>query len=95
MSVHAIIHFRAREDQLDAFCHLMDAVKKELPSAPGCRSVAIFRETQQPLAFTLVEHWDSTERHAAHIQRFQDSGGWATLLSYLATPPASAYYTQA
>ena len=93
MSVHLIVTLHAREDRREDFAQLMAAVKQDLPSAPGCRGVSIYRQAERPLVYTLVEHWDSTAAHQAHLQRMEASGGWAALSAQLAEPPVSAYAT--
>jgi hypothetical protein len=70
---------------------MLDGVKRDLPSVPGCRGVAIFRAIDDPAVFTLVEQWDSEQAHRAHIDRLTSCGGWDPIAACLLEPPAGRY----
>ena len=42
----------------------------------------------------LVEDWESSDKHAAHINRLVETGEWAGLEQLLAVPPTSVVLTQ-
>jgi quinol monooxygenase YgiN len=94
MSINLVISFNVRENSLASFTAVMNAVKTTLPAVSGCRTVKIFNDINNPLAFTLVEEWDSVEVHAKHVQGLKDSGQWALIEKQLATDPVSSYFVE-
>ncbi|WP_371136208.1 putative quinol monooxygenase [Devosia sp.] len=63
-----------------------------IPNTPGCMAVSVMQDVQGPCHFTLVETWESQERHSAHFDSLMANGTWAGMASHLATPPSSAYF---
>lgn len=94
MGVNLIISFKIRPDKLESFTGLMKTVKATLPTVPGCQSVKIYRNPNDPLSFTLVETWDSKEVHGKHIQALKDSGQWAAIAQHFSADPVSGYYEE-
>ena len=94
MSVNLVINFNVKEENLPAFKDLLGDIKVNLPTVPGCQSVQILSHLEDPLAFTLVEAWDSKEIHGAHVEKLVSSGQWESIAAHLAAAPVSAYYSQ-
>lgn len=94
MGVNLVISFKVRANKLDSFLDLMKTVKAGLPQVPGCRSVKIYQDAADPLAFTLVEAWDTKEIHARHVQGLRDSGQWAAIAEHLSADPVSSYFQE-
>ena len=89
--MNVIISFLAREDKVEEFESLMGSVKSTLPEVHGCSEVKIFRDLEQPCAFTLVETWSSQALHAEHLDQLVASGAWEHISQLLQTPPTSRY----
>lgn len=94
MSVNLVISFKVKEEKLESFRNVMQDVKINLPKVDGCRDVKILNHLEDPLAFTLVEAWDSQEIHGAHVQRLIDSGQWTAIAEHLSSAPVSGYFSQ-
>lgn len=94
MGVNVVVNFKVRPARLDSFMDLMKTVKAGLPQVPGCKSVKIYQDANDPLAFTLVEAWDSKDTHARHVKGLQDSGQWAAIAEHLAAEPVSSYFQE-
>jgi len=93
-STQVIVSFETKPESAVPFAALLEQVKRELPTVPGCRSVRLFAARSNPCLFTLLEHWDSESRHQHHIDQVVSSGAWATLAAHLAKEPVSHYYTE-
>lgn len=91
MNIHLIVQFKAQQAHRARFIELLQSVKTSLPGVPGCRGVQVYQDLQDPLAFTVVESWDSQDLHAAHLRALIDSGQWAVIAALLATEPVSRY----
>ncbi|HEX5738521.1 MAG TPA: antibiotic biosynthesis monooxygenase family protein [Hydrogenophaga sp.] len=89
-----IITFETKPESVATFSSLLEQVKRDLPSVPGCRSVRLFAATANPCVFTLLEDWNSETQHRSHIDKMVSSGAWATLAAHLAKDPVSHYYTE-
>jgi quinol monooxygenase YgiN len=94
MSVHVIVTFLVKPDKLASFRALLEGVKRELPTAPGCIAVRIFNGSGEERVFVLVEHWESTDQHRAQLERIVSGGGWEHILSHLEIAPISNYYRE-
>ncbi|MES2584819.1 MAG: antibiotic biosynthesis monooxygenase family protein [Pseudomonadota bacterium] len=93
-STQIIITFEAKPESAAPFAALLEQVKRDLPTVPGCRSVRLFAASTNPCIFTLLEDWESQAQHQRHIDHAVSSGGWATLAAHLAKDPVSHYYTE-
>ena len=94
MSVNLVVSFSVKQANLHAFKDLLGNIKVNLPKVPGCQSVQILGNLEDPLAFTLVEAWDSKETHGAHVEELVSSGQWESIVAHLAAEPVSAYYSE-
>jgi quinol monooxygenase YgiN len=94
MSVNLIISFKVKEEKLQSFKDVMQDVKINLPKVAGCKAVQILNHQDDPLAFTLVEAWDSREIHGAHVKNLIDNGQWEAIAGHLNEPPVSGYFSQ-
>jgi len=88
-STHLLITFQARPEAASDFTALLQRVKHELPQVSGCRGVRVFADSSDPCVFTLLEEWESSARHQAHIERVVASGEWARIRAHLAADPVS------
>lgn len=94
MPINLVVNFSVKQENLPVFKDLLADIKVNLPKVAGCRSVQILGHLTDPLAFTLVEAWDSKEAHGAHLEKLASSGQWASIAANLAAPPASTYYRE-
>ena len=92
--VTQIITFHAKPEMLGEFAGVMQSVKATLPQVPGCHAVRIHQGTDDPCVFTLVEAWESEERHREHIAGLIADGSWAQISTLLAGEPESRYYAE-
>ncbi len=93
-STQIIVTFEAKPESAASLSALLEQVKRDLPTVPGCQSVRLFSATDNPCIFTLLEHWDSASQHQRHIEHVVSSGAWATLAAHLAKEPVSHYYME-
>jgi quinol monooxygenase YgiN len=92
--VTQIITFRSKPEMLGEFAGVMHSVKSSLPQIPGCKAIRIHQGTDDPCVFTLVETWDSEDRHREHIAGLVADGSWAQISTLLAGEPESRYYAE-
>ncbi|HKU36989.1 MAG TPA: antibiotic biosynthesis monooxygenase family protein [Polyangiales bacterium] len=91
MNINVVVTFKVQASKIDAFRELMDSVKTHLPTVSGCDGVRIMQSVEDPRLFTLVERWDSKEKHRTHIAMLVASGQWERIREYLAAEPLSHY----
>jgi quinol monooxygenase YgiN len=89
-----IITFRSKPEKLGQFIDIMHSVKATLPHVSGCSAVRVHQGTDDPCVFTLVETWDSEDRHREHIAGLVANGTWAQVARLLASDPESRYYAE-
>lgn len=94
MPVNLIISFNVKEEKLQSFKDIMNDVKINLPKVSGCQTVRILNRLEDPLAFTLVETWDSREMHGAHVEQMISSGQWEVVAGHLSSEPVSGYFSE-
>jgi quinol monooxygenase YgiN len=94
MSVNLIISFSVKEEKLQSFKDIINEVKINLPKVGGCQSVKILNHLEDPLAFTLVEAWDSREMHSTHVDQMVSSGQWNVIVEHLSSAPVSGYFSE-
>jgi quinol monooxygenase YgiN len=92
--VTQIITFRSKPEMLGRFSDVMQSVKSTLPLIPGCKAVRIHQGTDDPCVFTLIETWESEERHREHTAGLMANGSWAQISTLLTSEPESAYYAE-
>lgn len=94
MSVNLVISFNVKEEKLQSFKDIMNDVKINLPKLDGCQAVRILNHLEDPLAFTLVETWDSREMHGIHVDKMISSGQWGVIVEHLSSAPVSGYFSE-
>ncbi len=87
-----IIVFSVKKEKLVSFLKIIEDVKKKLPLVLGCNGVAVYQNKDDMHCITLVERWESMEKHKNHIKHVVDSGDWKYISSHLAEEPQSNYY---
>ena len=91
MSVNVIITFVAKKEKIEEFNIIMNSVT-DLPKIEGCRAVAVFRSSTDESKFTLIETWESKEKHQAHLNKLTTDGTWDMIASQLSNEPESDYF---
>lgn len=94
MPVNLIISFNVKEEKLQSFKNIMNDVKINLPKVGGCQTVRILNHLEDPLAFTLVETWESREMHGTHVDQMISSGQWEVIVGHLSGAPVSGYFSE-
>lgn len=94
MSVNVVVLFKVLPERQTAFQTIMEQVKSDLPKVPGCLGVSVMQNIDDPRRFTLVETWESQDKHQAHIEKLIADGTWAGIESHLDDEPGSGYFHQ-
>jgi len=94
MSVKLIITFKIKKEKLASFLNIIKDVKINLPKVDGCQGVIALQSEDDKYTITLLETWENTEKHKAHITHVVDSGAWEKIASHLSEDPVSGYYHQ-
>lgn len=92
MAVKVVVQFEARSDRAQAFERVMHTVARDLPNVAGCVGVEVLQNQEDACRFTLVETWDSRERHQAHIEGLIADGTWTAIADHLCEDPVSGYF---
>ncbi|MDR1217574.1 MAG: antibiotic biosynthesis monooxygenase [Oscillospiraceae bacterium] len=57
-----------KQERMDEFLTTVKAlVEKTNADDKGCRSYALYKDTQDPLHFTMLEEWDSEDAIKGHM----------------------------
>jgi quinol monooxygenase YgiN len=94
MSTNVIITFTVKPDKRPEFLSILHSVKNDLPKVEGCNGVEVYSDKENIAIFTLVENWDSEEKHQKHISGVVESGNWDVIASHLAEEPKSSYFNK-
>ena len=86
-----IIRFNVAEDRLDDFLGVMTNINGLMAGEDGFINAVVYRNNDDPLAFTLVESWETRGHHEKHFQHIDASGDWADIVAMLKTYPAMSY----
>jgi quinol monooxygenase YgiN len=90
-STYLFISFEARPEATHDFATLLDQVRQELPSIPGCRGVRVFTHAEHAQRFSVLEEWDCAASHQAHINQVVASGEWERIRTHLSVDPTSFF----
>ena len=90
-SAHLIIRFDVKQDRLADFLPIMEGVGAAMTSEEGFIAARVYRNSDNPLSFTLVEEWESRALHQRHFEAINQSGAWADILDMLSREPDMSY----
>jgi quinol monooxygenase YgiN len=94
MTTNVIVTFTVKPDRRSEFLSILNSVKNDLPMVEGCNGVQVYSDKENADIFTLVENWDSEEKHQKHISGVVESGNWDVLASHLVEDPKSSYFNK-
>lgn len=94
MTTNVIITFTVKPEKQSDFLNILNSVKCDLPKVDGCNGVKIFSSNENNNIFTLIESWDSEEKHKSHIAGVVESGDWDVIESHLSKSPESSYFAE-
>lgn len=91
MSVTLINKFTGHPGKGDDVLAWLAPAAKGFPSAPGCDSAYVMRNTENPDEIISVEVWDSIEAHQTFMKSMQE-GGMEDAMKTLASQPEGEYF---
>jgi quinol monooxygenase YgiN len=87
MSITHITEFHAASGQESALADLLSEGRSRMRAADGCESFDLFREQDDPKAFTFVQRWSTPEAHdTAFAERIAATGHLEKVLATLGAP---------
>ncbi len=90
-ATYLIIEFHVAQNRIDEFLPIMAGINEGMAGEEGFVSAVVYRNIDDPLNFTLIEHWESRALHGAHYDRIVESGDWANILAMLTQDPEMSY----
>lgn len=90
-ATHLIIVFHVAEDRLADFLPIMTGINEGMAGEEGFVDAVVYRDSDDPLTFTLIEEWESRALHETHYDKIVESGDWAGILDMLTEAPALRY----
>lgn len=90
MPVARIYRMIAAEGKGDALAQALLAFAPDVQGLPGCLSVDVMRDTENPLSFLFLEKWDAIESHKAGLPALPRDN-LAVVMSLVASPLAGTY----
>jgi quinol monooxygenase YgiN len=91
MPITRLNEFRALPDKGADLRAFLQSIIGLIEDAPGCISVTLLANTDDPARFAIVEEWRDVEAHQASVTRIPP-GKIAEVQALIAEPPKGAYY---
>ncbi len=91
MPVTRLNEFHAAPDTGAELRAFLQSIISMIEDAPGCVSVTLLANTDDPTRFAIVEEWHSVEAHQASAQRIPPEK-IAEVRTFLAEAPKGGYY---
>jgi quinol monooxygenase YgiN len=93
VSVYQVVTLRAAEGRADELEAMLRAGRQFALSARGCEAFDVYRSSDVPGQFAMVEQWATAEQHASFFQEnVVDSGVGERVDSLLSEPRAYGYF---
>lgn len=92
--VYLIIRFKVAQDSLTEFSQIMVNVDSNMETETGFIAAKVYQNQDDPLAFTLLERWQSRTHHQHHFDSIVASGDWQSILTLLQDSPEMSYFTE-
>lgn len=77
------VFFNVKQQAEEEFVNLLRYMVVESNKESGCRLYQLYRNTADPLSYTLIEHWESQEHLDAHAKTEHWKRFDATVAEYL------------
>lgn len=68
MSIFQIVTLQAADGKADDLRPMLEDGRDFARAADGCEGIEIYRSTDDPNRFTMIERWASVEQHQRHFQ---------------------------
>ena len=91
MSIARIGNFTGNPGQIDELKAFLFSIIPMIQSSPGCESVQLYRNREDPASFTMIEIWDSIESHQASVKNIPPEK-LAEIRPLLGSNPHGSYY---
>ena len=90
--VTIIVHWAIKPDQTEAFIRTLAEMFAETRGHKGFRNIRLLRETDVSHQFVMIQEWDSKERFQDYVRYRADTGGAATLMAMVTSPPQTSFW---
>ena len=95
MSIFQIVALEAAAGKADELRPMLEGGREFALTQDGCEAFEIYRSTEKPEAFMMIERWATTEQHQKHFQANVIESGIAERVSaLLAKPMEYGYFSQ-
>lgn len=91
MSIARIGSFTGIPGQIDELKDFLFAIIPMIQTSPGCESVQLYQNQENPASFTMIEIWDSIESHRASVKNIPPEK-LAGIRPLLGANPHGSYY---
>ena len=86
--IRLVVHMRVSADKLDKYLELAKEVTAETNAKDsGCIQYELFRDTQDPLHFVMLEEWENQAALDAHLKAPHFTGLVPKMDGLTAKPP--------
>ena len=91
MSISRIGEFTGKLETINELRDFLFSILPLINSSPGCESVQLFQNQEDPTRFMMIENWDSVESHRASVKNIP-SEKLAEIRPLLGSAPSGSYY---
>ena len=92
MSILVLLELEAKEGKADAVIDVLQRNLGDTRARPGCESVTVHRDQDQPNAILLVERWATRADDDAYRAWRAGDGAIKEMAGLVAGPPKIRYY---
>lgn len=93
MSITRINQFTAAENKANELWQFLSELRNYIVSSDGCLDCEVLRKINTEHDFLVIEHWTSTEAHAASVEHYPHEKMQAAM-ALIGAPPSGDYYQQ-
>ena len=91
MSIARVGEFSGKPETLGEFKEFLLSIIPIIKSSPGCESVQLHQNRDDPTRFIMIEIWDNIDSHQASVKNIP-SEKLAEIRPLLGSAPSGSYY---
>jgi len=92
MNTTVFLRAKAKENQIEQFIRFLAELLPETRTFPGCISIDIYQNDNNPEEFTFYGNWESIAHYERYLTMRAEQGVMDAMNSMLQTPPDIQYF---
>jgi quinol monooxygenase YgiN len=92
VSIYRIGETQAKPESIQELRNFLLSIMPGIKGSPGCESVQLYQNPDDPTKFMMIEVWDSVESHQASVKEIPPEL-IAQIRPLLGSAPSGSYFT--